>query len=214
MQTVRYSEDVIFWAERLTEHCYFLYELLNEKALSLKQEAARQYKEWQAMLAKTDYNRLALLLPKLKALKLEIRKLLMNNEFIGTIELSLINHMLEELEHLQKLMNDKVSADDIIEFYLNHASEVAALSAHRLDPSEKSLTMEALEMADHLFSAALDPHDYPDALDLYADSNAMAEDLLKGLEDKSVHASLTPMMVKHEILEAQFGQRKLDLLLQ
>ena len=213
MQTVQHSEDVIFWAQRLQEHCYFLHELLNENALPLKQEALTQYKQWQDMVAKNDYNRLSALLPRLKALKLDVQKRLMNNEFIGTIELSLIVHMLEELDHLQKLINDDVTYDEILEFYLNHASEVAGLSAHRLDPTEKALTMKALEMSDHLASAALDPQGYPDALELYEDSNALSEDLLKGLENKTVHALLTPLMVKHEILEAQFGQRKLELLL-
>ena len=198
-------EDITFWQNRFSDHYYILAVLLDrDLAPELKEFATVKYNEF----SKTPDSHTRGQLEELLQFKL---KLVQNQEakrMIGMIFPSLLEHMIMELTYFLNLVDGKLTVQDELDFYLEEASEHALLAGHLTDPKHKELVMINHEMGDLLESQIGNPP----SMELFMivdEANASSIDLLNGIESGNVKALLTPFMLKHEIVEGQYGQKKL-----
>jgi len=212
MDTVTYhvKDDVTFWSQQMTEHALFLYMLLDaNKAPYLKQRALDQYQQWVNYLTNPDQTTLLNLLNQLRTLKLDIYGEKSTGKDIGFVYLTLVEHMLKELDFFVTLLNGTNNPTNEINFWKTENAEHTTLTGHLLDPLEKQLTSQTLTLGDNLEITPIGGQ----LLELIELSNRSALDLYTLLINNKVQALITPAMLAHEIREAERGQQRLTQLL-
>ena len=204
------EEDKVQWNKRFTEHWYFLALLIDrDLAPELKNYATVKYQEW----AKTPESHTMEQLQELKQFKIQLLKRQDSKQIVGMIFPSLLEHMLMELSYFVNLIEGQLTVQDELDFFLEEGSQHTALAAHLIDPQHKQLVLMNLEMAQTLDEQIGQPPS-SQLLQLVQTANSAAVDLLGSISRGEVKALLTPLMLQHEIAEAQLGAKKLAMALQ
>lgn len=206
-------DDVIgLWLIQLKEHAMFIFKMLDgERAPNLKKEAYRQWQKWQKFTLNPNGARLPDMILEIINLKQRILDALNTGNEIGNIYPSLIEHMIKEANFFLGKLQNSVSVDQEIEFWVKENSEHTGLTAHLLDPSEKQLVIDSLNMSQDLEDVA--GASLPEINQVYQQSNEAAlelEESLKNNQVKTVNNPLSLLLLQHEIREATYGANRLQ----
>lgn len=207
--------DVIgLWSIQLKEHAMFIFKLLDDKkAPKLKAEAYRQWQKWSNVQSLKTKEQLPGMIAELNQLKQKVLEALASGAEIGNVYPSLIEHMLKESNFFLGKLQQNVTIDQEIEFWVKENAEHTGLTGHLLDPSEKQLVVDSLNMGQDLEDVA--NSDLGTINQLYQEANEAALELeasLRNNQVKTVNNPMTLLMLQHEIREAEYGAKRLQQL--
>lgn len=207
-------DDIIFWSERFRDHALFLFILLDEnKVPDLKQEALRQYHQWNNFINSNERTSMQLieLVNNLSNLKQDVKGYLDRGQVIN-VQIppqdfnSLVNHMIKELNFFKVLLQGGLSPQDEIKFWVEENAEHTELAGKLLfDPQLKQTNLQLANL--------LKVKPQAEILPLIHSSNEMAIRLDNALRSGQVKGLMDPIMLEHEIKEAQRGEQRIKQLL-
>lgn len=200
--------DISGWNFRFVEHWYFLATLVDPIANpDLFGFAMTKCKEW--LLTPNSHTRQQL--KELYDFKLKLKSNPSVFQRLQSKAPGLLDHMIKELVFFMNLIDGQLTVQDELNFYLEEAAEHTGLAAKLLE-RDPGLSLANEEIADTLKDRIGFPPSLQ-TLNIVHSGNAAAQDLLKLIESGQIQTDLTSLMLKHEIDEAQMGERKLNLLL-
>jgi hypothetical protein len=208
------ADEVIFWKDQFIDHASFLFELTTDDNLK-----SLAYEEHQIWVNETKniytFERLKPYVMSLKKLKMIFLNQKLSGKDIGPIYLSLIEHMLYELDYFVSLMIGTMDLETEIKFWLKEDSDHTSLAAHLLDPAEKSLTYSTFKMSNDLHYAmtAANTESIRGAINILKKSNAAAIKMLAKKQNDPTISLLSPEMISHEIDETAHALERLSNLL-
>lgn len=194
-------DDVFFWLGQFRDHALFLFLLLDDQRVpQLKWTAYDLYMHWsfdEVWLRKFSDLQMRIL----KLIDQDINVILSPADFE-----SLVEHMLKEFIFYLQLIAGQMTPEDEINFWTQENAEHTELAGHLLPPGR--LKNQTLQLSQQLKTAPRDQ-----LLPLIQTSNMSALQLDKLIRAGQVRTVLDPMMLEHEIKEAQRGEQRLRILL-
>jgi len=209
-QIVSYdTEDIPFWNYQFMEHCLFLKKLLSpEKALELKEEAKRNYQNWENFLQSDDsdkpnirllnslYSLLGKILNKIKTGKI------INIEIPSEDFKSLVKHMLLEQNYFVSLIDGTLTLEQEFLFWLKETQQHTQLVSDLLEPGK--IKKEAKRLAKKLKQDEIltnqDFEYFFKALDDIETSLKSGIDIVNKIENGKVK-TVDKKMLEHELRE-------------
>jgi hypothetical protein len=204
------NDEATFWSRMMKQHCKFLSQLLNYSLVpKFVQEAKSIEQEWNDTPIFIDS--LVCVLGKTRELK---RKIIHEGSFSPlpinvTISredfMSLVQHMLEELDYFEDSLHRDLSEQDELSFWTRETEEHMKLTADTLLDGE-SIRREIYMIVDQMKKENLGSLEQ---IDLYLQSSSISQKLFLLLQDNKVHSLIDLEMLAHEIEESLQGQEKL-----
>lgn len=214
------QDDVTFWSERFRDHAMLLFILLDpQQANDLKMRAKQELQNWNQYLEAPNLEKLRQLIPVIAALKNEV----LNRSQTGQINLvishndfiKLLKHMLQELIYFVQSMDQKITPEEEIAFWIRENAEHTELAGHLIPLSQLSqqnpklaqqLQSQNIQLVQSLYQALP-----AQLLPIYQVSNEMAMKLDQLVQQGSQDAvqSLLHIMLEHEIKEGLRGEKRI-----
>lgn len=153
------SDEIHFWSRQLMEHSLILYLGLEEP--NLKNEAKKNFDEWESFLNKYFYQKGIIvngstitifdqksykedmvnmdetihLIDQTVSYINKVVETLEKPNWIGWIFISIVKHMLKETNYFKMKLTNSLSIDEEIKFINDHHSEEMAATAQLIDPA-------------------------------------------------------------------------------
>lgn len=204
------SELLFFWAERFTEHALFLSILLDQNsAKELKTRATLAYEEWRQFLSEYwNFDQFDRLMSELYEIKEEVLNKLKQGKMLTSALpqadfKSLVQHMLEELSFVGKVRNNTMTEEEEIEFWFRESAEHTELAGKSI-LNNVYKKVEVLNLAEDL--------KIDHSLALFEKAEEDGIELLEKVETGEIESLVEPMMLLHEVKEAEYGAKRLQLL--
>ena len=211
------NEDIVFWANQFREHAKYMFELLNDReGMEFKRRAKELQQQWTQFIRyyPLSDNSLFPLLTSTVTLQRDILKKRRMRGKIGFLPIALVLHMIKEEQHIEKLLQGKLTIQDELEFWIREAAEHTELLGHMIDPVNREhqrLTRIILQIAQELDQQLQNPTDPSVPLQ---ESDRLAQQLLAAVKAQQIFVLITPSMIEHEIRESAWSKQRIHFLQQ
>lgn len=233
-----HQTDITFWSERCRDHCMILFILIdNTQTDDLKQQCYQSFQNWNTYLKHQKSTTLSDLVFNLWQLKHDVLQEAQIHDINLVLDptdfISLIVHMIEELDYFVKLLMHELTLETEFLFWKQEDIEHTTLAGHLiplLDLGAKKthkLQADGKKLIQRM-KKAHDPHTF---LPLYKLSGKAAKDLDQLIpktpfdpmsepmvmrlnddienDDPAAIDELIHLMIEHEIKEGTHGQYRL-----
>jgi len=201
-KTFSVENDIKFWSEQLSEHALFLHMGMGDE--KLKARGLTLHERWEKFRKDGhDESKIAPLMKDLKAYKEEIIRRLKKGEWLGLNFLSLVEHLLRELNYLQDKMDGKIyTAHQEMVFWNEINADHADFAAHLMDIHET----KNIETATSVSTGLRDTNTNEKALPQY---KALDKFVVSNIKSKKLHSVIHPALMDH--IERE-GKRSIETL--
>jgi hypothetical protein len=200
--TFSVESDIKFWSEQMSEHALFLHLGMSDE--KLKARGFELHENWEKFRKDGhDQSKINPLMKDLKSYKEEIIRRMKKGEWIGLNFLSLVEHLLRELNYLQDKMDGKIyTAHQEMVFWNEINADHADFAAHLMDINETKNIETATSVSVGLRSTNTNEKALPQykALDKFVVTN---------IKSKTLNSVIHPALMDH--IERE-GKRSIETL--
>jgi len=197
--------DFLFYSSIMEDHAYFLSLGLEG---SLKEEALRNYAQWQNLQGRYTPENIQVPLQELKHLKLRILDLLEQGQWIGWLSFSFVEHVLSELVFFENLLRGirPAPAEEIAQVREWIAEHLASLE-DMLDPSEEDYKIAVQAVLEE--NRSTPANDVQLALGLTLRELREHNELIELVQREKPLSTVHPRLLAHWRREMEQAQRDL-----